>query len=90
MDGFASVPDAGDGHPAIKVEPMPEVARLRRYVLRLGGRLNGFDHTLSDWSEKPSDPDDVRWECLCGYAGAPGRVMRHWEANLIEYEAALR
>ena len=64
-------------------------AELRRQILHLGGRLDGFDHTLIEESSKPSDPSDIRWDCLCGYGNSPEKVTRHWEANLIEYEAAI-
>jgi hypothetical protein len=61
-----------------------DVERLQMQVLRLGGILEGFEHAApwTNRSSKPSDPDDVRWECLCGIGGAPERVERHWLAEL--------
>jgi hypothetical protein len=53
-------------------------------VLDLGGRLEGFDHWRSAASSKASDPDDIRWECVCGYAGSPDTVRRHWEVHRHE------
>ena len=61
-----------------------EVERLRWSVLQLGGRLNGFDHALIEESSKPSDPSDIRWDCLCGYGGSPEKVRRHWAQHLVE------
>jgi len=70
--GSSSVPDA---------DPAP-LDDLRWIILRGGLRVPGFDHWLEHSSSKPSDPDDVRWECVCGYAGSPERVERHWSAML--------
>ncbi len=64
-----------------------DVKRLERQVLDLGGRLKGFEHWRSASSAKPSDPDDVRWECSCGYAGSPETVQRHWAVHRDEYAA---
>ena len=61
-----------------------EVERLRWAVLQLGGRLGNFGHALVEESSKPSDPSDVRWDCLCGYGGSPEKVRRHWATHLAE------
>lgn len=60
-------------------------AGLRDVILNGGLKLPGFDHWRARATSKPSDPDDVRWECSCGYAGSPESVQRHWRA--IEAEA---
>lgn len=56
----------------------PDRTDLRDIILNGGLRLPGFDHWRTRSSSKPSDPDDVRWECSCGYAGSPETVQRHW------------
>ena len=53
---------------------------LRWIVLNGGLQLPGFDHSRERATSKPSDPDDIRWDCSCGYAGSPATVRRHWIA----------
>ena len=60
---------------------------LRDIILNGGLRLPGFDHWRERASSKPSDPDDVRWDCSCGYSGAPEKVQKHWAALHREAEA---
>lgn len=79
---------AGKREERSEKERLTEAGTLRRQVLQLGGRLDGFGHTLIEESSKPSDPSDIRWDCLCGYAGSPKKIKRHWEMNLAEYEEA--
>lgn len=58
-----------------------EALRAAEWVILRGGlRLPDFGHWLERSTSKPSDPDDVRWECSCGYAGSPETVERHWTA----------
>jgi hypothetical protein len=58
------------------------VETLRWIILRGGLRLPDFDHWRTSATSKPSDPDDIRWDCSCGYAGSPEAVERHWTAML--------
>jgi hypothetical protein len=53
---------------------------LQDIILNGGLRLPGFDHWRERVASKPSDPDDVRWDCSCGYSGSPEKVQRHWRA----------
>ena len=57
-------------------------------VLRLGGKLDGFTHWRVSSSSKPSDPDDVAWECACGLCRSPEHIERHWKAELTNERAA--
>ena len=63
---------------------------LRMEVLRLGGKLDGFTHWRVSSSSKPSDPDDVAWECACGLCRAPEHIERHWKAELATPERPRR
>ena len=59
----------------------PDPLREAHDIILNGGlRVPGFDHWRERASSKPSDPDDIRWDCSCGYAGSPETVQRHWSA----------
>lgn len=60
---------------------------LRDIILDGGLRVPGFDHWRERASSKPSDPDDTRWDCVCGYSGSSERVKRHWASLRSEDEA---
>ena len=60
--------------------PSLREAALEHIILDGGLRLPDFDHWRERASSKPSDPDDVRWDCSCGYSGSPEKVRRHWAA----------
>jgi hypothetical protein len=62
---------------------------LRWIILDGGLRLPGFDHWRERATSKPSDPDDIRWDCSCGYAGSPETVRKHWSAMLPDAAFAL-
>jgi hypothetical protein len=70
--------------------PALDVERLANIILDGGLRLPGFDHWRESRSTKPSDPDDERWVCVCGVAGSPEFVQRHWAAMRAEYARLAR
>ncbi len=74
--------------PALDVPTQQRITALEREILNLGGVLGFFEHGVATRSSKPSDPDDVRWECLCGIGGSPERVRRHWAVELADWHAA--
>jgi hypothetical protein len=67
-----------------------DVERLASIILDGGLRLPDFDHWRESRSNKPSDPDDERWVCVCGVAGSPEFVQRHWAAMRAEYARLAR
>lgn len=65
-----------DRTPETGPEPLSDI------ILDGGLRLPGFDHWRERASSNPSDPDDIRWDCSCGYSGSPETIQRHWHAIL--------
>ena len=55
----------------------PDTDRLTLALIDCGGRLPEWKHWRERVSSKPSDPDDVRWDCSCGYSGNPDKVLSH-------------
>ena len=67
--------------------PTPALDELRWIILRGGLRVPSFAHWRERATSKPSDPDDIRWDCSCGYAGSPETVERHWSVMLAAFES---
>ena len=78
--GWAGPARTDSPDPALR--EAPSETALPWIILRGGLRLPGFDHYRERATSKPSDPDDVRWDCSCGYSGSPETVERHWTAML--------
>ena len=64
----------------LTIEANSTIAALRAALLGAGGHLPEWEHWRVRATSKPSDPDDIRWDCACGYAGSPDTVRKHWTA----------